>query len=215
MRKTKHKIIKWILGFNSRYLYQYICSYDSSKDFNVKKEINYKNKNKKENIICLPYKNIIKDNKIIEPFNNEYNNSKKYYCSRTNKPADYNYAKLEDCNNKIKIAFSFFFLVITIIQGIYLKIYYTSIRKSHYYKHKLVEDKNLSIKIFNPNLHDIKGKEKSSTINDSTLTKNINNLSKNKKEESIEKYENNYSTGDNNINNNTSNNLLNLNQNIL
>ena len=198
---------------NSRYLYQYICSYDSSKDFDIKKEINFKNKIKIENVICLPYKNIIKGNKIIELFNNEYNNSLKYYCSRTNKPVNFSYATHEDCNNIKKYAFFLLFLFITILQGIYLKIYYISIIQYHYHKNELVEENNLNINIFNPNLINIKGKEKSTINNDSTLGKVNKNVPENKKGESNENNTNNFSTEINN--NNYSNNLLNLNQNTL
>ena len=54
------------INHNSRYSYQYICSYDSSKDFkkyNIKKEI------QNENIICIPVKGIKETNVIIYLFN--------------------------------------------------------------------------------------------------------------------------------------------------
>ena len=88
---------------NSRYAYQYICSYDSSKDF--------KDTNKKKNtleimpnkITCIPVNKLIQDNDIIVLFNNEYSKEKKYYCSRTDKPKNNNYVKSKDCvKDKLK-----------------------------------------------------------------------------------------------------------------
>ena len=104
-------------------------------------------------------------------------------------------------------------MFITLLQGIYLKIYYISVIQYHYHKNEFVEENNLNIKIFNPNSIDIKGKEKSIINNDSTLGKVSKNMPENKKGESIENNTNNFSNDINN--NNYSNNLLNLNQNTL
>lgn len=104
---------------NSRYLYQYICSYDPSKEF--KKE--YKNP---ENIIsayeepiklkekimpyhvrCIKVNKLIHNNTIIDAFNNEYQNIDKFYCCRTNKPEKNLLIKDNDCNNKVKYVFMY------------------------------------------------------------------------------------------------------------
>ena len=81
---------------NSRYSFQYICSYDSSKDFNNKLE----NEKNPDNVICVPFKNLIENNNQIKIFLNEYKNEKKFYCSRTNIPDKYNYITSKNCNEK-------------------------------------------------------------------------------------------------------------------
>ena len=81
---------------NSRYSFQYICSYDSSKDFNNKLEYEME----PNNVICIPFKNLIENNNQINIFLNEYKNEEKFYCSRTDNPDKYNYATSKDCNEK-------------------------------------------------------------------------------------------------------------------
>jgi hypothetical protein len=86
-------------NYNSRYTYQYICSYDSSKEF---AQINTKMKLKQEVepdiVICNKFNELI-DNNIINKFKDVYKKKDKYYCSRTNKPQenDYSFAKAKDC----------------------------------------------------------------------------------------------------------------------
>lgn len=75
---------------NSRYSYQYVCSYDSSKDFHF--DLSKKIENNK--VICVKGE-LIEDNKIINLFYNKYKNI--YYCSRTNRPNSFKYAKDKDC----------------------------------------------------------------------------------------------------------------------
>ena len=81
---------------NSRYSYQYICSYDSSKDFRNHLSL----ENKSDKVICIQFKELVDNNNIIELFKKEYKKEKKFYCSRTNIPEDYSYAKHSDCNEK-------------------------------------------------------------------------------------------------------------------
>ena len=84
---------------NSRYSYQYICSYDSSKDFKRQKLIQ---ETKPNSVICIEANNInnLINNKVIELFTNEYKNNKNFYCSRTNMPEDnFTFAEHKDCNN--------------------------------------------------------------------------------------------------------------------
>ena len=97
---------------NSRYSYQYICSYDSSKEFinkelvskdAVKKKKKLQKEIKPEYIICNPVIKLIPNNSIIDLFNKNYNKNK-YYCSRTDKPKKLSLAKDKDC---IKIKFTF------------------------------------------------------------------------------------------------------------
>ena len=97
---------------NSRYSYQYICSYNPSKDFDFK----LKNTIKNDNIICMNAKTIM-NKEIIKLFFNEYNNI--YYCSRTNIPEDYTYAKHKDCNNKNKYKWMIIIYTFSCYQIIY------------------------------------------------------------------------------------------------
>ena len=99
------------ININCRYSYQYICSYDSSKEFKSKlsKEI------LTDKVICIPFKKLIDNNDIIKSFENEYRKEKKFYCSRTNMPEDYSFANHKDCNEKKK------YLIVFIIVS-YLRI---------------------------------------------------------------------------------------------
>jgi len=96
---------------NSRYLNQYICSYDPYDDFkneyndkfNMPKKL--KKKIKSDYVRCVKLKNLIPDNKIIALFNNEYKDIDKYYCSRTNRPKKNFLINDKDCDNKVKHIF--------------------------------------------------------------------------------------------------------------
>ena len=85
-------------NFNSRYSYQYICSYDPSDDFkySLSEEI------EPDQIICINYNNPIEDNSVIQSFINVYNEEKKFYCGRTNKPTGYSKVKPKDCKDSKK-----------------------------------------------------------------------------------------------------------------
>ena len=91
---------------NSRYFYQYICSYDSSKDF------------KKDNIICIPLKTIKETNEVLYLFNNEYKKSNKYYCSRTNMPNNYSFVNHKKCK-KTSYSWMIALLIIFIFEFIF------------------------------------------------------------------------------------------------
>lgn len=118
---------------NSRYMYQYICSYNPTQEFiNAKK--NKKNSQNKlseeiksETIICIPLKNIIPDNEVVILFNNEYSKNKNFYCSRTDRPNNFTFAKPKDCN-KITYAFMLIFYLISLFQ-IYVIIIYLKIQR--------------------------------------------------------------------------------------
>ena len=96
----------------SRYTYQYICSYDASKDFiyNLEKERN------NDVIICIPFKTLIDNNDIVSNFYNEYKYSEKYYCSRTKRTPDdyYKFINPKNCNDKSKYIRTVIFFVISI-----------------------------------------------------------------------------------------------------
>jgi len=72
-------------NYNSRFSYQYICSYDSSKDFaNINKK-KLKQKVNPDNVICIKFNELI-DNTIINNFKEVYNKKDLFLCCRTNMP---------------------------------------------------------------------------------------------------------------------------------
>ena len=93
---------------NSRYLNQYICSYDPTEDFRYKIERNGKHTSRKDKrigkeikddfLVCVSFNKEIENNQIVASFCQEYIKEKKYYCSRTNQPKK-NF-KLDDKNCK-------------------------------------------------------------------------------------------------------------------
>ncbi len=126
------------INLNSRYKYQYICSYNASENFE-----NYKTKDGFEQIICIPKINNIYDNKIIAKFNNIYENKEKnesnlFYCSRINKPKKNECIEEKYCNMKSK------FPTMKILLSFLLNILY-------FLHHRLFEIvyEDLSIKIIN------------------------------------------------------------------
>ena len=108
---------------NSRYHYQYVCSYDSSKDFIIK----LKPKIQPNCIICVRLRNIIMANDILDNLNEE-NNYYKYYCHRTDKPIAYSFDKTNKyCKRKVNtfqwisiflvyIRVFYFFIIIRILK---------------------------------------------------------------------------------------------------
>ena len=129
---------------NSRYSYQYICSYNSAKEFKYKEnQIDNKKvpkklekKIKSDYVICLKVESLIENNSIVNLFSQEYANSDKYYCSRTNKPNDFIYIEHKDCNNKTKKNYIFIFNLIYFLQAFYILIYmkYISVRRDSLYR---------------------------------------------------------------------------------
>ena len=83
------------INYSSRYCFQYICNYDSSKDF--KNKLTYEIRN---NLICIPLKNIIENSNEIKLFINEYKNEKKFYCSGTTNPKKDKFIKSKNCDKK-------------------------------------------------------------------------------------------------------------------
>ena len=173
---------------NSRYSYQYICSYNSGKEFKYKEnQIDYKKEIKKlekeinsDYVICLKVETLIKNNSIVDLFSKEYANSDKYYCSRTNKPNDFTYAEHKDCNNKIKKTFIFIFNLFCFLQIFYFQIYmkYISVRAGNLY---YLENRNIPHfhQFNNPN-DETKDSENSIEINSYRKEKTINIIIENK-----------------------------------
>ena len=75
------------INTNSRYKYQYICSYNASTDFRLSKEI------KNNKIICIKAKTPINYIEFKNISNNLSNNI--YYCSRTNIPFNNTYINIK------------------------------------------------------------------------------------------------------------------------
>ena len=110
---VKRKCELYGINRNSRYKYNYICSYNAYKDFNGKKTDDGLDK-----IICIPAKKI--NNEIVNNFINEYKEKTNYYCSRIEKPKKNEFIKSEYCNVKIDIPFMFYILgYIILISSIY------------------------------------------------------------------------------------------------
>ena len=99
---------------NSRFQFQYICSYDPSKDF----KFNFTYEIYPDQAICIEAKKINENNKILKIFNEEYKDIQKYFCSRTNLPnmTKYDFINPKYCNNKSKYAGTIIFYIFSIIQ---------------------------------------------------------------------------------------------------
>ena len=117
---------------NSRYSNQYICSYDSSKDFKRNALIQ---EVKINSVICVEVNNLISNanNNIIQLFSNEYKDNKNYFCSRTNIPGDFSYASHKDCNNT-KYSLMIIFLVFSSFQFLNTTVYFNFLM--YVYKHE-------------------------------------------------------------------------------
>ena len=109
---------------NSRYQYQYVCSYDSSKDFIMK----LRAKIKPNCIICVRLHNNKETNDILVNLNKENRDYYKYYCHRTNQPSTYSFDKTNKyCKSKVNtfqwisifliyIRIIYFFIIIRILK---------------------------------------------------------------------------------------------------
>ena len=117
-------------NLNSRYSYQYICSYNPIKDFKKlildKKE--YDTSNKLDLIRCVPVNNILSDNDIIYEFSHEYYDIDKYYCSVVYEPKKNNYVNYKECH-KNKSAIYILALIFNFFQLVFLLIYFYACRK--------------------------------------------------------------------------------------
>jgi hypothetical protein len=158
---------------NSRYSYQYICSYNSAEEFKIKQLIKKQEKDiNSYNVICVKVESLIKNNSIIDLFSKEYANSDKYYCSITNKPKDFNYAEHKDCNNTIKENLFILVNAIYYIQLYCFRIYF-----------KYLENRTDSLAHFhqfNNPIDETKESENSIRINNFRKEKTINIIIENK-----------------------------------
>ena len=166
---------------NSRYKYQYICSYNAYKDFTYviksyilngklyfyKEEYNKLYKFIQDNHIkCILFRSVILNNSIVNLFNKEYLNDNKYYCGRTNQPQKNNYIKDKECNNKFKKNIFYIFYILCISQIFYAILY-------GFIKNYEEKDNNLGII---RNQVDIPNKNKKSLSSTNITDKNDNNI---------------------------------------
>ena len=185
---------------NSRYAFQYICSYDSSKEFKYKLE----KKIKENTVICVPFKNSIPNNHIISLYIKEYINYDNYYCFRTNRPKNYAYVEPKNCNNKSKFNATIAFYVLFLIQFIaFCPTYYingnaiNAFENFKFYKYernlnRIEQEKEKKKKIdeIRDQLNNIRNMISSSTRELFSNNKNKSNISEQKaNEKNVENHE--------------------------
>jgi hypothetical protein len=177
-------------NYNSRYLNQYICSYDPYDDFkneykssgkhtyNVPKKL--KKKIKPDYVRCVKAKNIIQDNKIIILFYNEYKNIDKYYCSRTNRPKKNSLINDKDCNNKVKHVFIYILYGFNLIKMFLIPLYigYLSKEKSDY---------DYNINRYNRNYNVRNNNNRNNNSNNNNMGNTNNEINSTKGSEDIKK----------------------------
>ena len=105
--------------------------------------------------ICIEAKNIYDNNEILKIFNEEYEDKKKYFCSRTNKPnmTNFNYINPKYCNNKSKYAGTIIFYIFSLIQFFiycYPFLFFEEIFNSYIQQIEFLERNNIRI---NNNIH--------------------------------------------------------------
>ena len=111
------------ITYNSRYKYQYICSYDA---YAYKSSLNNKTYDRLDSMICIPKKTNIINNEVINKFNKLYNITKQFYCSRINKPKKHEFIKDEYCNKGIDvhIFIAYFHLIYIVLYPFQFKFGY-------------------------------------------------------------------------------------------
>ena len=140
--KLHHKRRCELYGINnnSRYKFQYICSYDSYLDFAYDYHYYYvngisfivKSYKKIKQIIetdyvrCVQFTSVIINNPIVTEFNKEYLSENKYYCGRTNQPVKNNFVEDKECNNKTKKNLFYLFDSCCFLQIFYVIFFYSS-----------------------------------------------------------------------------------------
>ena len=125
---------------NSRYKYQYICSYDAYEDFKNNKTEDGLNK-----VICVQKVKSIKDNDIINQFVELYKKqdiNTFFYCSRIYKPVNDKNNEDEYCNMNVYILY---FFSILYFLNIILYLYHLTLFDDIYYGNNLVEEQRPNI----------------------------------------------------------------------
>ena len=152
----------------SRFLNQYICSYNPYDNFKYEYKTSGKHsykvpkkltkKIKPDYVRCVKVKNLIPNNEIIALFNNEYENVDKYYCARTNKPKKNTSINDKDCNNKVKNVFIYILFGFNFLKTFFFTFYigYLSKIKSKddYYNYEYKRNYNFRNNNINNNRND-------------------------------------------------------------
>jgi len=149
--KLKRRCELYNINNNSRYSFQYICSFDPSNNL----KHNFTSTIYPNQAICIEANNIYDNNEILKIFNEEYEDKKKYFCSRTNKPnmTNFNYINPKYCNNKSKYAGTIIFYIFSLIQFFiycYPFLFFEEIFNSYIQKIEVLERNNIRI---NNNIH--------------------------------------------------------------
>ena len=126
------KCLLYNINHNSRYSFQYICSYDPSNELK-KLELNkdeFETSNKLDIVRCLTVNNKLSENMVSE-FINEYNDTNNYYCSLVYQPKYNNFVNFKECDkNRSKVNYSFLFLLY--FQIIYIWIMNICLKNNHH-----------------------------------------------------------------------------------
>ena len=126
-------------NLNSRYSYQYICSYNPIDDFKklILDKTEYDPQNKLDLIKCVIVTNILDNNDVVFEFSEEYSDIDKYYCSTVFEPKKNNYINYNECH-KEKNSIYVSALLFNSFQLIFMLIYC-------YFCRKLENDNNIII----------------------------------------------------------------------
>ena len=184
---------------NSRYRNQYICSYDPTKDFKYKVVRNYrfsyreekriKRKIENDFLVCVDFTKEIDNNPIITSFCNEYSNSKKFYCSRTNQPKKLINVDDKNCKNNHKfIGIIVIYVILFLELFYYFFIFFYSFRKLDYFdSSSYFYRKNKKVKANKANKENKEDYDREITISPIVEQKNVfnNNVLDNQKEKTI------------------------------
>ena len=134
----KRRCELYSLNNNSRYSYQYLCTFNSEKDFN--ENIILLEKKQQNKVVCGKPKYIYKNSNSIRLLNYYKNKTEFFFCNRTNIPKDDSFIAKEKCtddkDNKI-IIFFILSVIICLIFFIYIIIVIKFIKK----KKKNISDK--------------------------------------------------------------------------
>lgn len=167
---------------NSRYKYQYICSFNSSY-FSID---NFIIKKIKSDNICVPATKVVEYNKIIVEFIYEYKTENKFYCSRKHLPKKYPFAKDKYCSEIIYYdMWLYFFLSLSKIIYHIILIAFLSMIENANIGYNLTNilifiNKRININIFGNN-----NNENNSTEDSENSNKKINENFVRKKTENI------------------------------
>ena len=172
---------------NSRYSYQYICSYNSSSELmfteSTKKTYKKLTKDIKDNYVqCIPVKTLI-NNSVISLFNEHYKD--KFYCSRTNLPSDYTFINNKYCNDKVrKNIIRYIFYPICYCQILYIEflVFYLIIKKNIHYLND-IDNINQHINFYINSNNSTREDDKSNRNNNDYIPQRTRNIIINNKTE--------------------------------